>query len=130
MHAEGPTPPRATNVDAQERPETESLGGWGNVAGDTASLFRGLFQDPRKVRSDCRLVRTAIRRGWPIPQEVRVALAQAAHEAMQEPGRPARNALAAAELLVEMERDDVRGELRGIGVGLGTLRAHRRTRGA
>lgn len=74
--------------------------------------FESLFADPRHYRGDCRLVRTAIRRGWldDLPQADRVALVArfdavtAKRHAADPDGRNVRAMLAESLVVLELSK--------------------------
>lgn len=78
--------------------------------------FDTLFSDPRHYRGDCRLMRTAIRRGWldDAPQADQDALvarfqqASAERRAADPESRNLRALLAECYAMLEMEADDLR----------------------
>lgn len=76
--------------------------------------FDALFREARRYRGDCRLVRTAIRRGWmdDLPQSDRDALVRRLIEAQSERAdfdrlNPSRAALGEARVLLEMHSRNV-----------------------
>lgn len=85
-----------------------------------APRFDSLFGHPRHYRSDCRLVRTAIRRGWlaDAPQAVRDALLARMERAMDErkardpEGKDGRALLAEIWMMMEPVRAQFEGECR------------------
>lgn len=84
--------------------------------------FETLFADPRRYRGDCRLMRTAIRRGWlgAVPQGVRDALVARFECAIRErdeagyvsEGQRARAILAQVSVAMDMVRMNQREPLR------------------
>lgn len=80
----------------------------------TRPKFDALFAEARHYRGDCRLVRTAIRRGWmkDVPQEDRDALirrftqAQSEREAFDRLD-PCRASIGEAHALIEMNRENL-----------------------
>jgi len=85
-----------------------------------APRFDSLFANPRHYRGDCRLVRTAIRRGWlaDAPQSVRDALLARMERAMSErqardpEGKDSRALVAELWMMVEPTRAQFDGECR------------------
>jgi hypothetical protein len=67
-----------------------------------ADAVLALFRDPRHVRGDCALVRSAIRKGWRISPAMQKAVADTARHLLEHPSTPPRTVLALAELLVEL----------------------------
>jgi hypothetical protein len=94
-----------------------------------ADALLALFRDPRHVRGDCALVRSAIRKGWGISPEVQRAVADTARRLLGKPSTPHRAVLALSELLIELDCDRQRTALKALGLPLRSLRVHRRTRG-
>lgn len=110
-----------------ETPATaNSLGGGGPLV--QADPLLALFRDPRHVRGDCALLRSAIRKGWGIRPEVQQAVADTARRLLGQPSTPPRTVLALSELLIELDCDRQRAALKALGLPLRSLRVHRRTR--
>ena len=82
----------------------------------------GLFSDPRHFRGDCRLLRTAVRRGWlaDVPQADRDALVRRFEEAQAErqrrrgAGPDARAEWAACRTVLELARAELDSALRAL----------------
>jgi len=92
--------------------------------------FGELFRDPRHLRGDLRLLRRAIREGWPIPEESRRVLLDRVLRIIEEPGTVPdgirdRAVLGALWVFVEADRENLRGLVETIGSPLGDLRVHR-----
>lgn len=98
--------------------------------------FAGLFGDARHLRSDARLVRTALRRGWVSPDDA-AALLERLARAMNDlraddyatPSAAARAKLAAAAALFGVLRDALDAETRATRYMPGQTRGRPRTRG-
>lgn len=97
--------------------------------------FDTILTDPRHLRADLRLIRTAIRQGWPIPVESRVILMDRVNALLENPeaipeGIRERVTLAAAWLTLEATRENSRAVLEAMDIPLGGLRIHRTRRPA
>ena len=73
--------------------------------------FGELFRDPHHLRGDLRLLRRAIREGWPIPETSRAALVERVGHAINRldelpTGTRIRATLRAAWVLLEMEEEN------------------------
>jgi hypothetical protein len=93
--------------------------------------FGELFREPHHLRGDLRLLRRAIREGWPIPEQSRRVLMDRVHHILQDPesvpeGTRTRATLRACWALLEAERADLRDILEHLGEPLEGLRLHRR----
>ena len=117
MRREGTYLPREPRMD-HEQPETPSL------------PFGELFREPHHLRGDLRLLRRAIREGWPIPEESRRVLLDRVHRIIQErdaipEGIRTRVVLGAAWVVIEADRENLRGVFDALGEPLKDLRVHR-----
>ena len=92
--------------------------------------FGELFREPHHLRGDLRLFRRAIREGWPIPEESRRVLLDRVYSILREPeavpdGIRNRAFLGAAWVVLEADRENLRGVCEVFGEPLGDLRVHR-----
>jgi hypothetical protein len=92
--------------------------------------FGELFSSPKHLRADLRLLRRAIRGGWTIPEASRRLLMERVVAVLNEPesvpeGVRTRATLAAAWVVLEADRTDLRGLLLELGHPLNDLRIHR-----
>ena len=92
--------------------------------------FGELFREPHHLRGDLRLLRRAIREGWPIPEESRRVLLDRVSRIIHEPesvpeGIRTRATLSACWVFLEADRENLRGVFEALGVPLGDLRVHR-----
>lgn len=92
--------------------------------------FGELFRDPHHLRSDLRLLRRAIREGWPIPEESRRVLLDRVYLIVQEPetvpeGIRGRAVIGAVWVVTEAHAENLRGVCEALGEPLGDLRVHR-----
>lgn len=95
--------------------------------------FGELFREPRHLRGDLRLLRRAIREGWPIPEESRRVLMDRVHRILQDPesvpeGIRTRATMSAFWVFLEADRENLRGVFEALGAPLGDLRIHRARR--
>lgn len=95
--------------------------------------FAQLFREPRNLRGDLRLLRRAMREGWPIPAESRRVLMERVANILEEPeGVPesirTRATVAACWVVLEADRENLRATLGELGEPLGVLRLHRARR--
>ena len=129
------------------RSSPAALGGYGGLVAETSDRaqrmsreqadtpglpFGELFREPHHLRGDLRLLRRAMREGWPIPEESRRVLLDRVSRIIQEPesvseGIRDRAVLGAAWVLLEADRENLRGLCEALGSPLGELRVHRRT---
>lgn len=92
--------------------------------------FGELFREPHHLRGDLRLLRRAIREGWPIPEESRRVLLDRVYRTLQDPetvseGIRTRALLGAAWVVHGTDRENLRGVFEALGEPLGDLRVHR-----
>lgn len=92
--------------------------------------FGELFREPHHLRGDLRLLRRAIREGWPIPEESRLVLLERVRLILQDPetvpeGIRTRAILGAVKVIVEADRENLRGVFEALGEPLKDLRVHR-----
>ena len=92
--------------------------------------FGELFRDPHHLRGDLRLLRRAIREGWPIPEESRRFLLDRVRRILQNPdsvpeGIRGRVVIGAVWVFLEADRENLRGVFEALGAPLGDLRVHR-----
>lgn len=92
--------------------------------------FGELFRDPHHLRGDLRLLRRAIRAGWPIPDESRRVLLDRVSHLLHEPetvpeGIRTRAVFRAAWVFLEADRENLRGVFEALGEPLKDLRVHR-----
>lgn len=92
--------------------------------------FGELFREPKHLRGDLRLLRRAMREGWPIPEESRRVLLDRVSRIIHEPegvpeGVRTRATLAAAWVVLEADRENLRGVFKALGEPLKDLRVHR-----
>ncbi|TVQ62522.1 MAG: hypothetical protein EA378_04100 [Phycisphaerales bacterium] len=111
------TPPTPAKGFPESTPAARGAGG--TDAGDTPPKFSILFDDPRHFRGDCRLMGTAIRRGWldnapAADREALVArfLAALAERPEKAPNQNARELLAWCETSLAMTGADVAASAR------------------
>lgn len=99
-------------------------------AGTPGLPFGELFREPHHLRGDLRLLRRAIREGWPIPEESRRILLDRVSRIFQEPetisqGIRTRALIRAVWVVLEADRENLRGVFEALGAPLGDLRVHR-----
>lgn len=93
--------------------------------------FEELFREPHHLRGDLRLLRRAIRDGWPIPEESRRVLLDRVSRLLIKDvedipeGIRNRVLLGACAVFLEADRENLRGVLEALGAPLGDLRIHR-----
>ena len=92
--------------------------------------FGELFRDPHHLRGDLRLLRRAIREGWPLPEESRRVLLDRVQRILQNPdsvpeGIRGRVVIGAVWVFLEADRENLRGLCDVLGATLGDLRVHR-----
>ena len=92
--------------------------------------FGELFREPHHLRGDLRLLRRAIREGWPIPEESRRILLDRVYRILQDPetvpeGIRGRAVIGAVWVILEADRENLRGVFEALGAPLGDLRVHR-----
>jgi hypothetical protein len=122
-----------------------ALGGYGGLVAETPDKgprmdheqaetpglpFGELFRDPHHLRGDLRLLRRAIREGWPIPEESRRVLLDRVSAIIDEPeavpeGIRTRAVFGAAWVVLEADRENLRGVFEALGEPLGDLRVRR-----
>lgn len=93
--------------------------------------FGELFREPCYLRGDLRLLRRAIREGWPIPEASRTVLVEWVSSILHEretlpEGVRDRATIAALWVVLDMEGANQRDTFEALGEPLRGLRPHRR----